>query len=483
MFFKLSKNSFLRQIGKYGYITNQLTKHDRVYNPSGLAFLSTISRNSSTVDEALSKLMNVFVDVDKETLRTDYADFINELALNQYIITGETPEDLNKNDISFSYEMENPKTALYLYDSVRERNGMTDTAEFFDAEFHKNPHIFGCEIEVTSRCNERCVHCYIPHENKTADLDDETFYDVLNQLHDMGTLALTLSGGELFFRKNIADFLYYARQKDFSISILSNLTLADDELIKVIKDINVNQVQVSVYSMDASIHDEITQLPGSHKKTMKSIEKMMTENIPLQISCPTMKINKDSYRDVLKWAHGNKSKAYTDYEMMAQSNFNDFNLQNRLDIKDAENIIKDIIKFDEDYLHLIKTTPPVKKDLEKLKNKPVCGAGVNNICIGSQGNVYPCAGWQGYVAGNVKENFIKDIWENSEELKYLRNITNASFPKCLACEDRDFCSICLVRNFNESGGDMFKINPHHCDVAILNKRLADEYINKNETKI
>lgn len=483
MFFKLSKNSFLRQIGKYGYITNQLTKHDRVYNPSGAAFLSTISRNPNNIDESINKLMNVFNNVDGETLRADYADFINELALNQYIVIGETPEDLDKNDISFSYEMENPKTALYLYDSIHERNGITDTAEFIDTEFHKNPYIFGCEIEVTSRCNERCVHCYIPHKDKTTDLDSKTFYDVLNQLHDMGTLSLTLSGGELFLHKEIADFLYYARKKDFSISILSNLTLVNDELIKVIKDINVNLVQVSVYSMDASIHDEITQLSGSYKKTMRSIEKIMAENIPLQISCPTMKINKDSYKDVLEWAYANKSKAYTDYELMAQSNLDGSNLQNRLDIKDTENIIKDIIKFDEDYLHMIKTTPSITKDPEKLKNRPVCGAGVNNICIGSQGNVYPCAGWQGYVAGNVKKNSIKDIWENSPKLKYLRGITNASFPKCLSCEDREFCSICLVRNFNESDGDMFKINPHHCDIAKLNKRLVNEFINKDKIKI
>ncbi len=91
----------------------------------------------------------------------------------------------------------------------------------------------------------------------------------------------------------------------------------------------------TLYRMDAFIHDEITQLSGSHKNTMRSIEKIMAENIPLQISCPTMKINKDSYKDVLKWAHSNKSKAYTDYEMMAQSNLDDSNLQHRLDIKDT----------------------------------------------------------------------------------------------------------------------------------------------------
>ena len=45
----------------------------------------------------------------------------------------------------------------------------------------------------------------------------------------------------------------------------------------------------------------------------------------------------------------------------------------------------------------------------------------------------------------------------------------------MECEAQDYCAMCLVRNFNESGGDMFKINQHFCDVAFLNKRIVEEY--------
>lgn len=56
------------------------------------------------------------------------------------------------------------------------------------------------------------------------------------------------------------------------------------------------------------------------------------------------------------------------------------------------------------------------------------------------------------------------------------------FPKCLTCEARDYCAMCLVRNYNESGGDMFKTNQHFCDVAFLNKRLVEEWKEKKNTK-
>jgi len=35
--------------------------------------------------------------------------------------------------------------------------------------------------------------------------------------------------------------------------------------------------------------------------------------------------------------------------------------------------------------------------------------------------------------------------------------------------------ILIEKSFNESGGDMFKLNDHFCQVAFLNKRLVEEF--------
>lgn len=46
MLVRLSKNSFVRLYddGEIGYITNQLTRHDRTYDSVGADFLSVLSR-------------------------------------------------------------------------------------------------------------------------------------------------------------------------------------------------------------------------------------------------------------------------------------------------------------------------------------------------------------------------------------------------------------------------------------------------------
>ena len=57
----------------------------------------------------------------------------------------------------------------------------------------------------------------------------------------------------------------------------------------------------------------------------------------------------------------------------------------------------------------------------------------------------------------------------------MRIITHGDFPQCLECEARNYCSMCIQRNFNENNGDMFKINKHFCEVAFLTKKLHEEY--------
>ena len=89
---------------------------------------------------------------------------------------------------------------------------------------------------------------------------------ILDQLAEMGTLKVTFSGGECLLHPDFIPILRHARQNDFSISVLSDLTLLNDE-----------------------------------------------------ISCPTMRKTYRSYREVLDWAYSNGIKGYTDFIMMART--------------------------------------------------------------------------------------------------------------------------------------------------------------------
>lgn len=484
MYIRLSKNSFIRTTENYGYITNQLTRMDRCYNEVGAEWLKEISREPQTIDDIVGRLLKQYDDVDFQTLKTDFLAFAQSLANSGFIVMGETVECLDGQDSDFTYNIDNPKTLIKDYTQQTEENVSENTLDFFLEEVQGRPMISALQFELSSRCNERCIHCYIPNgkKNKGFDMPLAKVKSILDEFAELGGIHVTLSGGEAFLHKDLIEICRYCREKDFKISILSNLIALKDEDIPALKEVNLSLIQVSLYSMNPEIHDFITKVKGSFQKTYNAIEKLVAADIPVQISCPLMKANKDGYEKVLEYAQSRKIKAQTDYIMMAQSDLNTENLANRLSLEETEKVIRSIIEKDIDYkektLKKVSISEAIEFDFERYNKQPVCGVGYDNCCITANGDVYPCAGWQDYVLGNVYKQSLQEIWENSERIKELRKITQASFPQCLECEARDYCARCLVRNYNESGGDMFAVNHHFCDVAFLNKRLVEEYREK-----
>jgi radical SAM protein with 4Fe4S-binding SPASM domain len=473
---RLTKDSFIRRYGNIGYIINQLTRHDLNYNETGADFLGIIDRVPRELDDIVRDLLSLYSDISFDDLKGDFIEFISDLEKKGFILTGNSIEEIDLKEPSFSYKMANPKTILYDFTNPDRKDVFTDSSEFFYEVFHKVPQIFGLQVEVTSRCNKRCIHCYIPNEkkNRGKDMELSLLLRVLDEARDMGTLQLTLSGGELFMHKDIDIILRHARKNDFSISILSNLTLLTDKHIELLKEINPSLVQGSLYSMKAEEHDAITLVKDSFEKTKRAIEQLVVADIPVQISCPVMKLNRKSYKDVLIYANNLRTKAYTDFIMMAQTDYNTNNLAQRINLEETEELLSDMLQFD---LETTLKLEPKSIDIEKYKKMPVCGVGVDSICLTSNGDYYPCAGWQGMVVGNAYKQSLKEVWENSEHLKMLRTITNGSFSDCIVCEARDYCAMCMVRNFNENNGDIFRITKHFCDVAFLNKKMVEDYIN------
>ena len=56
MLLRQTKNTFIRFIDQFGYITNQMTRHDRTYNETGADFLRQISRKPKTIAECVAHL-------------------------------------------------------------------------------------------------------------------------------------------------------------------------------------------------------------------------------------------------------------------------------------------------------------------------------------------------------------------------------------------------------------------------------------------
>jgi radical SAM protein with 4Fe4S-binding SPASM domain len=468
----LHQNSFIRYYGEYGYITNQFNKQDRVYDEIGKLFLQQITREPKSKATIISELSSLFIEADLEEIENDFNEFIFKLEENSFVVTGNSIEDMKKKNCEFSYKTFNIRQNAISLLKEDEYN-LSATSEYLHELFRQKPTIFGAHFEVTAACNERCIHCYIPHHEKTTSVDFNFAINILNQLKDMGTISITFSGGEPFLHPRFYEILQHARKNDFIINILTNGTIINKDKLNVLKELNIAKIQISLYSMNPEIHDYITKVKGSFEKTQTNILKLIEYDIPLQISCPIMKANSKSYKEVALWGKKIGIRVLSDFILMAKYNFDTSNLNQRLNISETEYLIKEIIEVEEEYRSLFEKDPSLPI---KLKNEevPICGIGVDNVCISKDGLLYPCAGFQGLVIGNANENSLQEIWTSSRELIKLRALKRTEFGKCITCEAKKYCVMCLVRNFNESNGNMFEINQHYCDVAFLTKKLTDE---------
>lgn len=473
MLMRLSRNTFVRFYGPYTYIRNRYGNQDFMFKNAD-HFFKHIGRNVHEETEIISSIASGFNDVDKKIIESDFSALITPLVRLGLIVCGNTIDEVDKSDCNF-FSYKNAREVSFARDAViseEEYNEMPQCV--LGNYFRENPTLFDLQLDITQACTERCVHCYVPEFNPLF-LPFDKCSEVMDEFRDMGGLMLGISGGECMLHPDFKKIVAYAREKDLIVSILSNLTLCDDEMVNFLKD-QQTFVQVSLYSMNPKVHDCITQRNGSWVKTKAAIEKLHDEDVPVRISCPTMRQNFKEYLDVLKYAESLDIPAQTDFIMMAKSNHDTSNLNNRLTLDQTksllEMIIGDALPVESEYFD-----PKHKSNLktpEERAEEPLCGAGVDKLCLNANGNYYPCSGFQDYPVGNCFNQDLRDVWDNSPQLKYIRGLRGKDIPKCVHCDNRNYCSMCLVRNFNETG-DMLKVADHFCKVAELNKEVVNAY--------
>src|SRR5437588_11854099 len=94
---------------------------------------------------------------------------------------------------------------------------------------------------------------------------------VLDQVAEAGTFMLTFSDGEVFMRRDFVDLVEHARRLLFAVRIKTNGVMIRDYEARRLRALAVDQIQISVYSHRPEVHDAITKLPGSWKRSIAAI--------------------------------------------------------------------------------------------------------------------------------------------------------------------------------------------------------------------
>lgn len=471
MLLRLARRTYVRQYGEFTYVHDRVTASDQVFQSAG-PYFSHITRRSKEKNTIIDEILGDYVGVTRETIEHDFDELFAPLIEERIILSGAVDAELDAKDSVFTYECENPKTRRDNKNYTQE--DLTSLpATLMEKYFVEHPTLFDLQIDITQACTERCRHCYIPEYNPVC-LSLDKIRAVLDEFRNMGGLHVSLSGGECMMHKDIVKIIRAIHERDCTVTCLSNLTMCTDEIVSALIETD-GAVQVSLYSMTPTIHDEVTRRRGSWLETMEAIMRLRAAQIPVYISCPCMRLNYKHYPEVMKFAASMRMSANTDFIIMGKQDCDTSNLCNRLTLEETRELLEDVIlksiPVNTEYFSAGRKAAMPSPDEWKMQK--VCGACVNSLCLSATGDYYPCAGFAGFPLGNCHRDTLHYVWYNSEATKRIRSISGRDFEKCAYCKDRDYCSICLCRNFNESG-DMFSPAEHFCKVAAINHEVVDE---------
>jgi radical SAM protein with 4Fe4S-binding SPASM domain len=301
---------------------------------------------------------------------------------------------------------------------------------------------FKCIWEITRKCNLNCQHCY---QDKAALKRELTFGEIkkiLKILKKEGTLFLTFTGGEPLLREDFFEIANLAKKEGFVLRLLTNATCINESNIREIEKLNLLCCEISLYSMDEKVHDKITQVPSSHKKTLKAIFLLREREIKVIIKVPVMKQNFLSFKKLREFCISEGLPLNYDPVLTVRENGERDPLRFRLNQTEVETIISQDLVPEDDY----KGKP---QELSFLLREPFCSAAQNGFCIDSQGNLLPCIGIRRPM-GNLKTENFQDIWQ-SKEINIIRNIKIEDLSVCRKCTYLTYCKRCAGCALLEDG--------------------------------
>ena len=320
-------------------------------------------------------------------------------------------------------------------------------------------------FDITYRCNERCVHCYLDHEDH-GEMTTSEVKGVLDQLRAAGTLFLTFSGGEVFLRKDFFELLAYARQLHFDVCLKTNGVLIDAVRAHRLKEMGVRKVQISIYSGRPEVHDAITKLPGSFTRSIAAVKFLKQQGLQAAIACPIMPQNVADYRQVVDLAAELGVTYLLDLTITPKIDGDRAPLALREDSRNLLPILTDPV---------VNTKHSKGEDSEPEEfSDPCydipCSAGHNSCYISPYGDVTACVQLP-VAAGNLRRHSFHDIWYGSRELRHLRDLHDSEVPICSTCSIRKFCQRCPGLALMEAG-DAEGPYERACELAETNARLA-----------
>jgi len=328
------------------------------------------------------------------------------------------------------------------------------------------------QLDLTYSCNERCVHCYLDHDDH-GEMTTAEMKDLLDQMADAGVFYLTISGGEILMRRDFFEILEYARARTFCIKLKTNGVLIRKKEADRIKDLGVESVQISIYSHRPEVHDAITKMPGSLAQSIEAIRRLRAHGIHVIMANVLMVQNARDYHGVKALAAELGAQFIIDPTITPMMDGD----RSILGLNVDEAALREVFQNEaltgntEEFC-----APPQGPDADALDSLP-CSAGHTACYVSPYGDVYPCVQFP-LPSGDLRRMKFINIWRDSPQLKEVRSIKLRDMPSCSQCTHGGTCTRCPGLAYLE--GDMRGPSYQDCEKSYAKTGIPSENLKKGK---
>ncbi|HEY9204729.1 MAG TPA: 12,18-didecarboxysiroheme deacetylase [Candidatus Methanoperedens sp.] len=318
------------------------------------------------------------------------------------------------------------------------------------------------------RCNLRCVHCYaqskdIEYKNELTTQQGE---ELIDDLARFGAPVILFSGGEPLMRPDLPELARHARSKGMRAVISTNGTLIDKKMAKVLKEIGLSYVGVSLDGMRET-NDRFRGVKGAFDLALQGMRNCLEEGIKVGLR---FTINKKNVKDIpaifdllekeriprVCFYHlvysGRGSKLVKEDLTHEESRKTLDLIMDRTKEMHDKGFPMEVLTVDNHcdgpyvYFRLLKEDPERAKDVfELLQMNQGNSSGIGIACVSWDGSVHADQFWRHYSFGNVKERKFSEIWlDTSNELmaglKNRKPLIKENADRCARCKWFDICN-------------------------------------------
>lgn len=320
--------------------------------------------------------------------------------------------------------------------------------------------------EITFKCNVNCIHCGsdCTSVEKEHQLTTAECFDIIEDLADIGTKTVILSGGEPLMRQDIGAIATMIKRLGMNVAFISNGYLVNEKTIKVIEAISPVAYGISLDAGEDYLHDYIRGKQGCFEHVQNAINLLNKHKIPVSIVTTLHKLNYSQLPKIRDFLIKNKIRLW-------QIQYGDNIGRMSKDTMLTEAQFMEVAKF------ILETREKYSDKFDKVSGADVfgylgdigtkvqgpwwgCHAGMKTLGLGSDGTIRGCLSLQmdKYIEGNARERSLKEIWNDKNSFSYNRRFDCSMLTGY--CKDCVYASVCkggCVRAATTSEG---RCNPY-----------------------